>query len=341
MSDGQLPEKPTTDEKINNDWHIIFVIVILIWWSRLYKHNYLEIKDLEQFCVESVVQVLITKRILMVFNFHWYNNYPALDFLKEHYIPFFKRCCRHNLDVIFFGPEKDEERNVYSNSLPEDGWFSYKSLQLAYQMKPDYDGYLFLNDDSFVNPLMFDQHDPDKILAEPATRQPTTGSGWVWMHIRWQGMKFGKRMKIAENSICQKYGEQFQSMCSSPFRNKWVTSGRADFVYYPAKYMPLFTAFVSECLAHSAFLEMCVPSFTANFDYMAVPNHRKVPDKDDYTECGYVHPVKYGTGEAFAANRGYMQKMFRWMDQQRLFNSSVVVRGPCVWSTSECETREP
>lgn len=269
----------------------------------------------------------------MIFNFHWYSNYTGLEFIKEQYIPFFKRCCRHALDVVIYGPKEDKDRGVFSNYLPENGWFSYKTLQMAYERNVGYDGYLFLNDDSFVNPIMFDQHNPDKILAEAVSRKPMNGSRWSWPHRRHNGSTFIERMKMAENDVCRGFGRDLH-MCRTNVRHHWITMGRADMVYYPARYMPILVPFLKTCLEHSAFLEMCVPAFTANFPYVAVPNCHRPMYRHNSTHCGYNHPVKYGA--KYADNRKRMKDVFEWIEKTRLFDSSILTPGSCLWTDAEC-----
>ena len=121
-------------------WRLIFVTVASIVYSYLYIREIMTFSD--QGIIFSAQKV---KGILLAFNFHWNNGYPALEFLRNDYIPFFKRHCRYRIDVVFFGPGRDA-REVYDNGLPENGWFSYKTLSLAYKMKPGYDGYILLND---------------------------------------------------------------------------------------------------------------------------------------------------------------------------------------------------
>lgn len=273
------------------------------------------------------------KRILLALNFHWNNGYPALEFLKTDYFPFFKRHCRHNIDVIFFGPGHDK-RGVYDNGLPENGWFSYKTLSLAYKMKPGYDGYILLNDDAFLNPILFNKHDPSKILAEPAMRHAASTREWYWMQQQYNGTTFGKAMEKMQDNWCESHDEF--PMCRSPIRGLWMTVGCADFAYYPAEYMPLLVSFLDQCLRESVFLEFCVPAFTANFEYIAVSNSVDIPNKDNYAECGYRHAVKYGRGPAYDRNRARMREVFKWIDENPIFDGPLS-RGPCQWMDNECD----
>ena len=97
-----------------------------------------------------------TDTILFIVNFHYFNYTPVHFIQHRSFIEFSKRF-KYSVDLIFVGAVESEAIGVYGTGVPIMGFYSYRSYINAYDLFNsrqgfNYYGFMFLNDDSCLNP---------------------------------------------------------------------------------------------------------------------------------------------------------------------------------------------
>lgn len=262
-------------------------------------------------------------RILMVVNYHW-SNYSSLDFVQNVYIPFFRKNYNHQVDVVIYGPDADGI--VKSNYLNQNGFYSYQTLTVAYRESPKiYDGYMLINDDCFVNPFFFNHHNLSQILVQK-NQLLLYKQRWFWARtLNDRNISFWNAAVSTMRAACsQKRYPMCKELRKRRDRAISLRKGWSDFFYYPKELMEEYVKFGDMCYANRSFLEICMPTFAANYDYYVLPMCSKLTKKN-FLRCGNVHPIKYGA--SFVENREIMAKWFTFLqNRKKLFTQRNIIR---------------
>ena len=116
------------------------------------------------------------------FNFPHYENIQIIQKLYENFFP----------NMVFYGPGQHPEIHSIEHrgyigshpTLPEyiEGYFGYKEIADAMKRYPDYEGYLWINDDCFINVFNFERLNTSKIWVTPLkfTQKSDTDQFWFW-----------------------------------------------------------------------------------------------------------------------------------------------------------------
>ncbi|KAG0259631.1 hypothetical protein DFQ27_003957 [Actinomortierella ambigua] len=96
------------------------------------------------------------KNILLVVNF----NHPDYDALE----PFMTIYKKYFPNIKVYGPRvPDHLKDQVSEAAYDEGFTSYRSIADAIEKYPDYDGYLYTNDDTLLNVYQLAEFDQDKV----------------------------------------------------------------------------------------------------------------------------------------------------------------------------------
>jgi hypothetical protein len=120
-------------------------------------------------------------RFLVIYNFHWSKHTGTIHHIRELYLPYLRRWLKYPFDVVFYAPEAFPDLGIASNDLSDNGFFSPYTFTLAYRHRSrDYTGYIFLNDDSVLDPILFNKHNLNEIATEDAKIKRVKYLQMVW-----------------------------------------------------------------------------------------------------------------------------------------------------------------
>lgn len=186
-------------------------------------------------CIKNAFRNVL---LVIIFNYRIYSNVPTL---KSFYEPAFS-------DIILCGPEANSEYGVHQVNISK-RYFGYYCLATAIREKPNFEGYLYVNDDMIVNFWNLANFNKNRIWEGPRStitvdsyRPPEV---WYWWKSRW-GMsrcnetfyEIFQLMRKSENlsrlkkalQILKKNGEG-RYLCNR---------GRSDISYLPGKFTEIF-----------------------------------------------------------------------------------------------------
>lgn len=201
-----------------------------------------------------------TDRILCIVNFNWphYANIPIFKRLYQDFFP----------HMVFYGADEHPEVISIDHTgfvgpnpfVPEvtGGFFGYKDIADAMRRYPDYDGYLFTNDDCFINIANFKRLDISKIWFLPLIPvEKNTAPVWFWNTPgSWPAVA-----KCYDNLPVQ-YKEKLYTNISSE-QSCWAMS---DLVYIPARFKD-DTIYLCDLFARNGlWLEIAIPHICACLD---------------------------------------------------------------------------
>lgn len=233
------------------------------------------------------------RKFLVIVNLHW-NIFSGIDFWRKIYIPYFKKYFKYKTEFVFYSPSEVKNLSIKSNHLKPNGYYSQHTISIAYEEnKKNYIGYIFMNDDSFVNPILFNKYNLKYPLVE------TTGisgmkSKWQWIKMK---NKNGIRNIDAINDflkeICVENKYRKNKICK--YKDKYITyHGWSDFMYIPRKFIKEFVYLENKSFKYKVFLEMMMNTIIQAFPYNLIKNkcfYRN--DNKMLNTCVHVHPVKY------------------------------------------------
>lgn len=242
-----------------------------------------------------------SNKILMIYNYHW-SNYSSWSFIMIHYLPYFRNHFKYQTDVVFYGPQKDNVRGIKDNGLEPNGYYSYYTfVQAINNVNENYLGYLFLNDDSYINPFTLNNINFDSILMES---YGSNEDGWGWINrTNANGKTFLESDKDFLGEICLYRKPSDNMSCEN--KKQLFRIGWSDFFYIPAKYSVDVKYIFEVAYKHRVFLEMAIPQTFQFFNFSCTEHCylEKIYTKTysflvgslfkDYLSCIHIHPIKY------------------------------------------------
>ena len=231
---------------------------------------------------------------LFIVNFHWV-NYRQVPFIRDTYFPKFLSYFQSDFDVVIVGPKTNEERLVIGNGLPQGGYYSYYGMPYIYhllceQRSCNYDGFLFMNDDSYIDPQFLKSYNLSMSWSEPSVVcNPRRNGRWRWPFNK---NNVGIPFYIAyENAIKTLQREEVGKLCN--FKN--VDNNRrgySDAFYLARKDVKVFNRIATVMFENSVFLEMATPSamWCVTHSFFNDCNHGRMKNRE---ACVHMHPVKY------------------------------------------------
>lgn len=197
-----------------------------------------------------------------------------------------------DFDVVILGPWEDKKLAVLPNGVPVHGHLSYHSLWVAYHQlcvveSCNYFGFLFMNDDSYI--------DPRYLLTYDLKYSWTEGSRPMQFDKRWQWyMKKNDRGVLYKDAFANAMKElkktQWNQQCQFGDGTN-QRRGFADFFYLVAKDMPAYYEMMYVMKKHRVFLEMAAPTVNWCLTHRTIDNCNHGRMKNRRT-CVHMHPVK-------------------------------------------------
>lgn len=192
-------------------------------------------------------------RVLFVVNFHW-TRVATLAVCKNLLENIFAHYFNTPFDVVFVGPGEGSE-GVLGNGLPENGYYSYHSLTVAYARYPTYDGYFLINDDALLVQSKFEAerflwrwYYPFAVGEPGRACQVKPLFPWSWNALS---------CRQALGAFTEMCGDQFTTQCGGRHA---LYSGQADMYYVPARLMGRYVSWATVFLKYKVFLEIAVPT---------------------------------------------------------------------------------
>lgn len=230
-------------------------------------------------------------KLLFVVNYH-HPVYRSVPFLDKTFFPTYRKRFPLDFDVIILGPRSNIRYKVMGNGTPSGGHYSYQSLWIAYNQlcvieSCSYDGFLYMNDDSYVDPTFLITYDLTKSWVEPS-RKVDLSVRWMWYNRKnIRGVRYIDAYRTAIQNL-QK--TEIGKKCHFEDPNN-LRKGFADFYYIAKKDMPVYYELIPEMKRQNVFLEMAAPTVNWCFTHNFVVNCNHGAMRERRT-CLHVHPVK-------------------------------------------------
>ena len=250
--------------------------------------------------------------LLIIINFHWV-KYQFSSFIRNRYLPKFLQYFNQSFDVVLTGPRTHPQSLVIGNTLPKKGHYSYYSMPYIYhliceQRSCNYTGFLFMNDDSYIDPLFLKSYDLSHSWSEPSEEyDPVKQPHWLWPRRRNnKGIKFHDAYNSAMAILSK---DSFVSQCH--FEN--VTNRRkgfSDAFYLTAKDVIIYNHIATIMYNKRAFLETASPTalWCVTQSFFDDCNHKAMKN---IQTCVHLHPVKY-------SKRGMTKLVMKRVDHSNL-----------------------
>ena len=235
--------------------------------------------------------------VLLVINFN-HPYYGNIEFLNEIYGPYFK-------NIVYYGETPHPEVHSLNHSQ---GWFFHRVVKDVVERYPDYKGYIFCQDDCFMNFSNFLRLDKERIwfhqywsasLAEPK-------SPWPW----WNYPIGYKAIKSAVRKLPKANREMLFKNC----KFYHVPVAWADFFYIPNHLAKKAINICSHFDSPNVFLEIGIPTILLsidsceNIEYLN-PNWGgtiQSVDLSQFDGCyDWIHPIKFSDPK----NRSFIQSL--------------------------------
>ena len=232
------------------------------------------------------------KQYLFVVNYHW-DGFKTTSFIRNTMYKRINEMFPVDFDVIAMGPVFSEQYKVVNHNLRIGGEYSFYSVARAYQFLSglySYDGYFFINDDAFVDPIRLQEYDFSRSFHEP-TRLYEWGVYWSWNILKNElNVKYPVAFRAAIDEVIAT--PALEERCNLKDLNNH-RRGLQDFFFVAESDMPLFVKLADVFYKHRAFLEMAAPTINWCLSHQAINscNHHFWPN---VTTCAHLHPVKFG-----------------------------------------------
>ena len=235
-----------------------------------------------------------TKKVyLFIVNFHW-PFYDQAEFIRDTYFREFSNYFHSSFDVILVGPSHNDTLLVYGNGLRKNGYYSYYSMPFVYHLlcekqRCNYEGFLFMNDDSFIDPVFLNDYDLTRSYSEPHINYTRT-MGWTWLH---QPNFFHiPNWRAYDNAVRELMNSDFKEVCDL-YDQANRKKGYSDAFYLYKDDVKIYNTVATKMYEHRVFLEMASATAIA-----CIPNHDHFIDCNHWPmkhrrRCVHMHPLKY------------------------------------------------
>lgn len=232
-----------------------------------------------------------TDTILFIVNFHYFNYTPVHFIEHRSFIEFSKRF-KYSVDLIFVGAVESEAIGVYGTGVPIMGFYSYRSYMNAYDLFNsrqgfNYYGFMFLNDDSCLNPWVLN--------TLPFNVSYYERIGELYESNRWKFTSYKNTFGITNFEAVTLALEELNryDVHSGPYH---VTTqpywGRGDFFYVYRRHSQFVRDILQTMYEYRVFLEIAVPTAVAMVNGSGIPNCNHIGRLFVRT-CAHIHPTKF------------------------------------------------
>lgn len=233
-----------------------------------------------------------TDSILFIMNFH-YNNYTPVHFIETGYFKEFSRRFKYSVDLVLVGPIEDESKGVYGTGTPRMGFYSYHSFSYAYDLfNPrrgfSYYGFMFLNDDSCLNPWVLNTLPFNVSYSEWGRKPVHNTTNWKFVTFKntygitnYQAVTEALKEMNDRNLHCGPY-----HVISHPY------CARGDFFYVYRRHSLLIREIFQTMYKYRVFLEIAVPTALESVNASEITSCNHFQRFYKYS-CGHYHPTKF------------------------------------------------
>lgn len=262
-------------------------IPFLLHWKRSFLRQYRNHVLLEQFQDPS------NSTFLFIVNYH-FSKYGSYSFLEKEYFPRFATLFPYDFDVVYIGPTYSPFHRIFQNTYSTHGKYSYHSFRIALDLFPRSEGfvyrsYVFMNDDSYVDPLFLSTYDLDRSWGEGGTplRRDSPDDWHTELNLR--GIPFSQAYMEALDELSGDPMINDRCHMDRPFHH---VKGWGDFFIVSKGDLDLFLRMEEVMIKHQVFLEYAVANiiFCLNSEILIDCNHKYMENR---TRCVHIHPVKY------------------------------------------------
>lgn len=275
-------------------------------WKRFFLRQYRNHTLLEQFQYPS------NSTLLFIVNFH-FSQYGSHSFLEKEFFPRFAELFPYDFDIVYIGAAYSHVRRIFQNTYTKSGQYSYHSFRIVTDLFPRSEGfvyrsYVFMNDDSYVDPLFLATYDLDRSWSEGGSplRIDFTDNWHGRLNVR--GIPFSQAFMEAMDELSGDPTINDRCHMDDPFRH---VKGWADFFIISPRDLDLFLRMEEVMIRHQVFLEYAVVNLISclNPEHIIDCNHMLMEDR---TRCVHIHPVKYSQQymREYAINRLQHKNMY-------------------------------
>ena len=249
--------------------------------------------------------------LLIVVNYH-NALYANIQFFDEEYFPTFCSLYKNDFDVLYIGIQKNDAYRVISNHLKPGGWFSYHSARVArdylgFDCIDAYVGMLFMNDDSFIDPINLNDMNTSYSYYETARILAENGIWLWWRNKTYEGLSFEEAFNHAIQVI--NADPELRNVCGEW---KWTNTshGWSDFFYVSRAQIPLFFMYESIMFQYKVFLEIAVYNIMKCITKHAINSCNHIGCVLSDYEYLHIHPFKYSRSNYRKAALQYMTRNY-------------------------------
>jgi hypothetical protein len=234
--------------------------------------------------------------VLLIINYN-HPYYQSIDFLKEVYGYVFP-------NIVFYGEKEDPRVKVISHHF---GWWGQGVLADAMQCWPDYEGYICVQDDCFMNFWNFARLDMNKIwLCEIENTIPLDAPQNFWW--QWWNKSCGQPAVVAAFNQLTKEQKEKLAKSIGPERIGFTYH---DFIYVPGRLREGFINFCNIFSNPPVFVELAIPNILMLLDEKDQWEHLNLfwggfGDVREYTtQFDWFHPIKFSS----QSNQEFIRKI--------------------------------
>jgi hypothetical protein len=235
-------------------------------------------------------------RTLLIINYN-HPHYQSIDFIRKIYSKAFP-------NIVFYGEEPHPSMIQYKHHF---GWYCQNVIADAMVRWPDFEGYLCLQDDCFMNYWNYGRLDKGKIWlhhdANYFNINSANGNGWSW----WD-KDCGRTAILRTYPILPPF---YKEILIRNVGNNCVIGGATDMVYIPARLKNDFITLVP--LFDQVFVELAIPTILSCLEdcqkweclnyFWGCQNL----NQQFSSELDWIHPIKFSNPN----NQGFILKILR------------------------------
>ena len=229
--------------------------------------------------------------ILIIVNC-WSHSNITLSFLRNRYFPLFAVVFPQDFDVLFFSSQFDYNQRLLKNPFLSIGFYTYRSLHLAYGLYPPkegfhYSGFLVMSDNSYVDPQFFGGYDLHMSWGEsydPFNKNVIS----MWNTLRNNlNVTFSQALMEAADELAGIPEINDRCLFTS---GKALQRGKTDFWYICEKDIEIALQMEEIMFKHRVFTQFGVPTITHCLNPQSVIDCTR-ESMSKQMKCVHINPV--------------------------------------------------
>jgi hypothetical protein len=234
------------------------------------------------------------QRLLIIYEFRCMPNRVSLRLIRNLYLPYLRRWLKFPFDVTFYSPYDIPYLNVHGNGAPDNTFFSTRTFVLGYRNhEPIYTGYLFLSENTLLDPFRFNQHNFRKVGLESPTFYHGYSNDWEWYNYpALPGKTSWAALQEWFYDTCNSSDFSWLPMCKA-YENGRHYRSFADCFYVPVSCASFFADLIERCVIKNVLPDLCIPNVGTNFGWNSLKRFETrmgFPEKM-FGSAVHFHPV--------------------------------------------------